>query len=157
VLTIPEREWLALRKLAESSVRFLLIGGHAVRHYAGERATDDVDLFVDRTPSNAYRLWAAIVNILGRVPEFDWQVLAEPKKHIDFAQEEPSLGILTTLPDLEFESAFGNRAMVSQDGLEVPVIGKLDLIAVKKRIAERDPQRREGELRDVELLESSAG
>jgi hypothetical protein len=143
--------------LAESSVRFLLIGGHAVRHYAGERTTNDVDVFVDRTQENARRLWAAIVNILGHEPDFDWQILAEPKKHIDFAPGEPDLDILTTLPELEFETAFGNRLMVTQAGLAVPVIGKLDLIAVKRTIAQRDPKRRQRELSDIELLESSAG
>ena len=152
MLSIPLRELDALRKLRDSGVQYLIVGGHAVRHYGVERTTEDLDVFVSRAPENALRLYAAIVNILGRLPDFDWAVLAEPNKHINFGSGEPNLDVLTAMPGLEFNRAYADRTMAVQDGLSIPVLAKADLIATKKEVASRDARRRERELKDIELL-----
>jgi hypothetical protein len=152
MLTIPQREFRALRELAAFSVEYLLVGGHAVRHYGVDRSTKDVDLFVGRSPDNAFRLHAAIVNIIGHLPDFEPEALTEPKKHVRFANDGLDLDILTTMPGLEFETAFAAREVVSLDGTPIFVISRPDLLVSKRAVAEQDPQRRARELRDVEML-----
>lgn len=154
MLAIPSRELDALQKLAECGVQYLLIGGYALRYHGVDRNTDDVDLAVGRSTENARRLHAAITNMLGHEPDFHWSVLTQPKKHINFVVGEPNIDILTTLPGIEFDRAFADRVIAVQDGVEIPVIAKCDLITLKQAIAVRDPGRRERELRDVELLEN---
>lgn len=41
-------------------VKFLLIGGHAVAGHGEPRLTEDLDVFVQPTPTNAKRLVAAL-------------------------------------------------------------------------------------------------
>jgi hypothetical protein len=87
------------------------------------------------------------------MPDFESVILTEPRKHINFAAGEANLDILTTAPGLDFDRAYAALVVARQDGVEIPVIAKPDLIAVKKEVAARDPQRRERELREVESLE----
>lgn len=53
---IENQDVLDLLKIFnEKGVRYLLVGGYAVIHYAEPRYTKDVDLFVDATTENAGR------------------------------------------------------------------------------------------------------
>ncbi|HUT59047.1 MAG TPA: hypothetical protein VNA25_14455, partial [Phycisphaerae bacterium] len=41
-------------------VRYLLVGAHAVMHYAEPRYTKDLDILIDPAPANAARAWRAL-------------------------------------------------------------------------------------------------
>lgn len=152
-LLIPQRELRALRELAACDVEYLLVGGYAVRHYGIDREANDVDVFVSTTPENAARLYAAIVNIIGHFPDFEAERLSEPRKHISFKDDGLLLDILTTLPGIDFGEAFQAREVAAQDGTCVLVISKQYLLVSKRAAADKDPTRRERELRDVAMLE----
>jgi hypothetical protein len=48
-----------LRAFGERDVRYLVVGAYALAHHGRPRATGDLDVWVDPTPSNASRLMSA--------------------------------------------------------------------------------------------------
>jgi hypothetical protein len=46
-------------------VRYLVVGAHAVAFHARPRATEDLDLLLQRTPENAERVIAALRDFFG--------------------------------------------------------------------------------------------
>ena len=141
MLSIPSRELRALATLTESGVKYLLFGGRARQHYGINRQIEDVDLFVGYEPENATRLWAAIVNIVGHFPAFRIADLGKARKHIRLlGEDEPKLDMLTSVPGLDFATAFNSREVVLQDAAAVSVMSKDDLIGAKRAPAERDPR-----------------
>lgn len=52
------REFVA--QLNEYDVRYLIVGGYAVAFHGHPRYTQDIDVWIDRTPENARRLLAAL-------------------------------------------------------------------------------------------------
>lgn len=51
------RDWTEfLSALISRRVRFVLVGGHAVAGHGEPRLTEDLDVFVERSPANAKKL-----------------------------------------------------------------------------------------------------
>jgi hypothetical protein len=49
-----------LREFNAHNVRFLIVGGYAFSFYTEPRATKDLDIFIDRSPENALRVFRAL-------------------------------------------------------------------------------------------------
>ena len=49
-----------LRSLNEAGVRYLIVGGYAVRVYTEPRYTKDLDLWIEPTQPNAQKLYLAL-------------------------------------------------------------------------------------------------
>src|ERR1700761_2882600 len=49
-----------LREFNAHSVKFLIVGGYAFSFYTEPRATKDLDIFIDRSPENAARVFRAL-------------------------------------------------------------------------------------------------
>ena len=62
-------EWSELLSLlTRHRVRFVLGGGHAIAFHARPRHTEDLDVFVEPSPTNARRLHAALVDFGRHAP-----------------------------------------------------------------------------------------
>lgn len=122
-----------LQILNEQEVRYLVAGGYAVIHHTQPRYTKDIDIWIEPTKENAHKLMEAFrlfgVPLLGRVED-------------DFAQEGSQLSLgarpseidfLTTIPGLEFDPAWERRVISDEDGLEIPYLGRSDIISAKKK------------------------
>jgi hypothetical protein len=57
-----------IRILNEHRVRYLVIGGYAVAFHGHPRATDDVDVLVERSEVNLRRVERALVEFVGSAP-----------------------------------------------------------------------------------------
>ncbi len=57
-----------IRILQRHRVRFLVIGGYAVAFHGLPRATDDVDVLIDRSEANIRRIERALLEFAGTVP-----------------------------------------------------------------------------------------
>jgi hypothetical protein len=156
-LQIPTRELLALRRLGESGVKYLLTGGQALRFHGVDRPTRDVDVVVSTDPENAAKLYVAIERIIGHRPDFAVEELTKPKKQVSFRADGLELDVLTTLPGIEFEDAFAAREVAVQAETRIEVISKGDLVRSKRHLAVDDPnpERRRREENDVAALESA--
>jgi hypothetical protein len=53
----------------DEKVEFMLVGAYALAAHGLPRATGDIDLWIQRSPENAQRVWRALVNF-GRL----WQI-----------------------------------------------------------------------------------
>ncbi|MBN8460538.1 MAG: hypothetical protein J0M04_22130 [Verrucomicrobia bacterium] len=121
-----------LRALNESEVRHLVVGGYAVIHHAQPRFTKDLDLWIEPSPENARRLMRAFaafgLPLIG-VDEADFAVpgtqfcMGVPPCQIDF---------LTTVPGLEFSSAWERKVISMERDLPIPYLGRDDLILAKQ-------------------------
>ena len=47
--------------LLDAQARFLVVGAHALAVHGFPRATQDIDLWIDPVPSNAERVWSALI------------------------------------------------------------------------------------------------
>ena len=138
-----------LQCLLEEKVKFLLVGAYAVAVHGYPRATKDIDFFVWATPENASSLMKALIKFgapLDKISESDFS-----SKGIVFqiGNSPRRIDIITSASGVDFQQAYGNKQIVSLEGLEVPVISLQDLI-VNKRASGRAQ-----DLADVEKLTST--
>ena len=123
-----------LRALLDEGVRFLVAGAHALAVHGVPRATGDLDIWVERDPENANRLWRALatfgapVEALG-VTRRDF---ATPGQVIQIGLPPRRIDILTDLTGVEFAEAWRARTTVDLEGLEIPVIGRSTLVENKR-------------------------
>jgi hypothetical protein len=133
---------------ADTDVRYLLVGGHAVAAHGRPRATKDVDLWLSPARANIERACRAlrqfglpgeIIEALRCAKPSDIVWIGRPPSRVDFLQ---------SLPAVTFERCWSSRAEIEVDGVLVFVIGKADLIRNKEAVGR--PQDR----RDVKSLQS---
>jgi len=132
-------------------VRFLVVGGHAVSLHARPRTTKDLDIWLDEDRENISRVCDALAAF--GVPEFLVEELrqAAPDEIVWIGKVPARIDFLQRLPGVVFDEAWTRRVTISVEGVEVPVIGRDDLIANKR--ATGRPQ----DLRDVRALSRASG
>jgi hypothetical protein len=138
-----------LRVLTSTGTRYLLIGGHALAVHAEPRFTEDLDVFVQPSLSNAKRLRAALVEFgFGSVmPEA--AELARPGLVWMLGRKPRRIDILTGISGVTFAEAERGSVEVTVVDTLVPVIGRAALI--RNKIASARPK----DLADVASLGAS--
>ena len=145
--TTPEFSEL-LSTFNEHEVKYLIVGGFAVMVYSEPRYTKDLDVWVEVSPENAGKVFAALRNFgapLEGITEEDFTEagfyqMGRPPARID---------IMMSLDGIEFEAAWENRTAAEFRGVAVHFIGKNDLIK-NKTLAGRHQ-----DLADIEKIELS--
>ena len=139
-----------LAALISTGTRFLLIGGHAVAVHAEPRFTEDLDVFVAPSESNAARLRRALVDFgFGSVAP-PVRKLALPNRVWMLGRKPRRIDILTGISGVSFAEASRGKLVVSVGGIAVPVIGRRALL--KNKVASGRTKDR----LDVELLAKHA-
>ena len=138
-----------LAALVEARVRFLIVGAHALAVHGLPRATGDIDVWIEREPENAARVFTALLRFgapLGSlgVSEAD---LMKPDSVIQIGLPPRRIDVLTDITGGDFERAWAGRVTHPFAGLLVPFIGREDLL-LNKRATGRLKDRA-----DVEALE----
>jgi len=141
-------DWIELCELLSAHhAEFLLVGGQAVIAHGYPRLTKDLDLWVRPTADNGARVLAALTEF-GAGPE---AVTAEqfesPRLLLMLGREPFRVDILTDIPGVTFDEAWPARIYVTLEGVQLPVIGKRDLIKNKRAAG------RLQDLADAEALE----
>ena len=136
--------------MAEASVKFVIVGAHAMAAHGVPRATGDLDLFVRPDEENAkhvmeaLRSFGAPIEAHG-VEQKDFEAagavyqIGLPPKRID---------ILTKISGVSFDEAWASRLEAAIADRRVAFLGREALIA-NKRAAGRDK-----DLLDVKTLEN---
>jgi hypothetical protein len=139
-----------LNALISRRVRFVLVGGHAVAGHGEPRLTEDLDVFVERSPANARRLREALVDFgFGHVAPTANE-LARPHKVFMLGHKPWRIDILTSIDGVSFAQAWKSRVKAEFVAVPLYVIGRAMLIK-NKRAAGRDQ-----DLADVTALERHA-
>jgi hypothetical protein len=130
------RDWFdMIEALLAQGARFLVVGAHAMAVHGVPRGTQDLDLWVDPTPSNAERVWRALE--VFRAPtdalELDTSDFTEQNTVIQLGLPPNRIDFLTSLTGLaDFESAWSSREEHPVRGVSVPFLGREALVANKR-------------------------
>ena len=139
-----------LRLLQRHRVRFIVVGAHALAAHGRPRYTGDLDVFVDATPSNARRVYAALRDFgVGAPVDEAFFAAPEPAGAAGLTVGAPPirLDILKSISGVTFAEAWRTRVSARFEGKPVAVIG-LEAYVKNKRAAGRAK-----DLLDLALLE----
>ncbi|HEY9226396.1 MAG TPA: DUF6036 family nucleotidyltransferase [Gemmatimonadaceae bacterium] len=131
-----------LTALVGRSVRFLVVGAHALAAHGYPRATVDIDIWIDATPENAERVWRALADFGAPLDALDVRAedLTQPDVVAQFGLAPNRIDILTGVSGLSFAAAWENRVEEVIEGVRVPVLSLRDL-KENKRASGRDKDR----------------
>ncbi len=134
--------------LAQEDVRYLVVGGYAVIHYAQPRYTKDLDIWLEPSQENAKKVLNAFsifgISTFGLKQE-DFEVEGT---QLNVGMPPVALDFLTSLPGVEFEKAWINRDISELENFPVNYLSKDDLLSAKKSAG------RPVDLADIAELES---
>ncbi|MBK8101646.1 MAG: hypothetical protein IPK26_31575 [Planctomycetes bacterium] len=122
--------------LSAHSVRYLIVGGYAVTYHARPRFTKDLDVWVDPTPENAQRVWAALAAFGAplRAHGVQEQDLATPGVVYQIGLPPTRVDILTVVEGLQFAACWPRRAVARFADVEVAYLSRADLITNKRAV-----------------------
>src|SRR5258708_12207276 len=120
-----------LESLNANGVRYLLIGGHAVGCYGYSRSTNDIDLFVACEIENGNKLVKGLAEFGFGSETLKPELFTAKDSLVIIGAEPLTVDFLNYLTGVEFETAFANRTLIDDDGLQISVIGLDDLIKNK--------------------------
>ena len=127
-------------------VKYVVIGGIASVLHGVPRATFDLDILIDATPTNAKRLLEALIEAgLGTAALITAEGLLAHE--ITIFKDRVRVDVQTRTPGIEFNEVWGNRDTMDYQGQIFYVLSKEDLIASKRAAG------RAVDLEDVRLLE----
>lgn len=121
-----------LQCFARHRVRYLVVGGYAVIHYAEPRFTKDLDLWIEPSIGNARRIAVAFREFGIPLIEITEADLAQPGTQFMLGRSPVMLDFLTSVPPLEFSPCWQRRKQVRHDFGRVNYLHKDDLIAAKR-------------------------
>jgi predicted nucleotidyltransferase len=135
-----------LTEFERHEVKAMLIGAYAVAAYGHVRNTKDVDIWVEASPDNATRVFAALT-AFGVDGKYSLEKLSDEDNIVRLSGSGWAIDIMTGVRWPKFGPCF-ERAMTTEvEGVPVKVVSLSDLIEMK-RFADR-PQ----DLADVAMLE----
>jgi len=140
-----------LAALLRTGAQFLVVGAHAMAVHGVPRATIDLDVWVDPDPANAEKVWAALLDFGAPLDD-----LAVSKRDLETSGMVVQIGlpprridVLTGISGLKFAEAWSNRTTHRVESLEVPFIGRDDLIRNKRASG------RPKDIADLDILEDA--
>lgn len=137
-------DWIELCSLLSAhGAEYLVVGGQAVIPHGYPRLTKDMDLWVRPTAVNGARVLAALA-AFGASPEQLTPQQFEDPRTLWMLGREP---FRADIPAVTFDEAWSSRIYVTLDEVELPVIGKAQLIRNKRAVG------RLQDLADAEELE----
>jgi hypothetical protein len=136
--------------LIAQKVRYLIVGAHALAANGRPRATQDLDVFVDRTKANVARLASAL-------REFGFDDLADECRRFEQPERMATLGkpplridIMNHIDGVTFRDAWRGRLVAQFGDHQVGFLG-LEQLRTNKLAAARAK-----DLADVALIEEMA-
>jgi hypothetical protein len=120
-----------LAALLAEEARFLVVGAHALAVHGVPRATGDIDVWIERSPENAARVWQAFgapAESLG-VRQVDFET---PDVVVQIGLPPRRIDVLTGVTGLEFDEAWAGRVLHRVGELDVPFLGREALVRNKR-------------------------
>lgn len=140
----------ALRALAKSKARYLVVGGLAVNLHGLSRGTKDVDLLIPKDKENTEKILRSLEGLIfGLSREISAEeVLSKPFTIIG---DTPRVDLLFRAGKLKFEEAYPNRIERTIEGFKVPFVSVDDLLLSKQTGRPQD-EREVEEIRKLQKL-----
>lgn len=118
-------------------VEYLIVGGYAYMKYVEPRYTKDLDLWIDRSPENAIRVYKALAAFGAPVGDSSPDDFTREGQFFQIGVAPNRIDILTSIPGLEFADAWVDRVEGHFGDLNVWFIS-LNHLVINKRAAGRD-------------------
>jgi hypothetical protein len=135
-----------LHEFVTGSVRFLLVGAHALAVHAEPRATGDLDVWIARDAENARRVYAALGKFGAPLENIGADDFTSDDLDFQMGVVPRRIDVITGIDGVVFDEAWSTRTEVEIDEFLVPVIGRKAFLA-NKRAAGRPK-----DLGDIELV-----
>lgn len=128
-----------LAALIDAGARFLVVGAHALAVHGVPRATGDLDVWIEASPDNAPRVWAAMQTFGVPLDTIDLGVddLSKPDRVVQIGLPPRRIDVMTEISGVEFDAAWPSRKVQAVGSLEVPFLGRADLVMNKKAAGRR--------------------
>lgn len=117
--------------LNRGKAKYLVIGGVACILHGYARATDDIDILIERSEANATRV-LDVLGGLGYGYARGWTAAEVLKRPITVIGDDPRVDVFTVAWKVKYEQAAPNASAVDVDGVKIPLIGIDDLIETKR-------------------------
>ncbi len=121
-----------LRAFVDHDVRFLIVGAYALAVLGRPRATGDLDVWVDPTPENADRAYAALREFGAPLHDLTPRDLAHAGVVFQIGLPPLRIDVLTQISGVDFATAWPRRQEALFDDVQVAVLGRDDFIANKR-------------------------
>ncbi len=115
-----------LRLLSEHNVEYLLVGGYAVGHYGYVRATADLDIWINKSSSNAVKVIIALTEF-GFKDNVSTEMFMKDMNIVRMGLPPFRIEIMTSVSGLDFSESFQRKAIIELDGVPINVISLEDL------------------------------
>ncbi len=113
-----------LRLLNSHGVEYLLVGGYALAFHGHIRATQDMDVWIDRTPGNALRVAAAITDFGFNPVSIPPELFLKEEQVIRMGVPPLRIEVITSVSGVSFMECRPEREIARIYDLEVPVISR---------------------------------
>jgi len=120
-----------LSAFIEEKVEFLVVGGYAMAFHGYVRATGDIDLWIRISDENAKRVWQALQTFGAPLFDLNIEDLKTPRMVFQIGLVPSRIDIITEIDGVEFEDAWKEHKTVEIENLQIPVIGKTQLLINK--------------------------
>jgi hypothetical protein len=121
-----------LRAFADAEVRYLVVGAYALAHHGRPRATGDLDIWVDASPSNAPRVMRALAAFGAPMNEITEDDFAQPGVVFQIGVPPGRIDVLTELSGITFAEAWPEREPGRFGDLTVAFLGRKAFILNKR-------------------------
>ena len=140
-------KFLEMARLFEvHGVKAMLIGAYAVAAFGHVRNTKDIDFWVEASPENSARVFAALQDF-GAVGNFSLEKLSVEDNIVHLVGDGWAIDILTGVRWPKFAACYERAISTQLAGVTLKIVSLEDLIAMKKYAGR--PQ----DLADVAVLE----
>ncbi len=123
-----------LSALSDAGAEYLVVGAHAMAVHGRPRATGDLDIWIRPTEENARRVWSALGEFGAPLHDLEVEELASPDLVLQIGIAPRRIDLMTSLTGISFDEAWPKRVVVPIEGVDVPVIGKYELVRNKKAV-----------------------
>jgi hypothetical protein len=120
-----------LSALSEAGVEHMVVGAYALAFHGLPRATGDIDIWVRCSAENAARVWEALRAFGAPLGGVTLEDLQTPGTVVQIGVAPRRIDLLTAIDGVEWGEAAGGVEYAAIEGLQVPVIGRADLIRNK--------------------------
>jgi hypothetical protein len=141
----------ALLTLHAAGARFLVVGAHAMAVHGVPRATQDLDVWIDATTSNAEKVWLGLVEFGAPLHEMGVtrDDFIRPGTVVQIGLPPHRIDILTEISGVDdFGAAWDERVARTIGGVPIAFLGR-EALLVNKRTA--------GRLKDLADVEALGG
>jgi len=111
-----------LKLLRAHDVEYLLVGGYAVGCHGYPRATNDLDIWIAISPTNAKRVVKSLQEFGFGVTELSTDLFLKPDQIIRMGIEPVRIELMTSASGVEFDDCYQERLETTLDNVPVNLI-----------------------------------